>query len=127
LYHNGRRYIPWNFVSVMNVMMKVVLIGVDGATFDLIRPWMTNGDLPNFSAVANDGVEGVLGSVVPTQSVPAWPSFNSGKNPGKHGLFAFNEDVKQDGELVDSSSLPSDRFWDILAAESVTRASLGRS
>jgi predicted AlkP superfamily phosphohydrolase/phosphomutase len=106
-------------------MMKVVLIGVDGATFDLIRPWMTNGDLPNFSAVANDGVEGVLGSVVPTQSVPAWPSFNSGKNPGKHGLFAFNEDVKQDGELVDSSSLPSDRFWDILAAESVTPGVVG--
>lgn len=50
----------------MSEMRKVVLIGVDGATFDLIRPWMANRDLPNFSAVANDGVERVLESVFPT-------------------------------------------------------------
>jgi predicted AlkP superfamily phosphohydrolase/phosphomutase len=109
----------------MSEMRRTVLIGVDGATFDLIRPWVVNGDLPNFSAIANDGVEGVLESVVPTQSVPAWPSFNSGKNPGKHGLFAFNEDVKKEGELVDSFSLPSDRFWNILAAEGITPGVVG--
>lgn len=109
----------------MSEMTKVVLIGVDGATFDLIRPWMANGDLPNFSAVADDGVKGVLESVVPTQSVPAWPSFNSGKNPGKHGLFAFNEDIKQNRELVDSTSLPSHRFWDILARDGIIPGVVG--
>lgn len=102
-------------------MEKTILIGVDGATFDLLEPWMSNGYLPNFAEIDEQGVSQTLETVVPTQSVPAWVSFNSGKNPAKHGLFAFNEDVKRDVEnLIDSSDLPSHRFWDVLAKGGTT-------
>lgn len=104
----------------------VILVGVDGATYDLLGDWMAGGELSNFAAVAENGVSHTLESVVPTQSVPAWPSFNSGKNPAKHGLFAFNEDVKLDGDvLVDSQRLYSPRFWDYLAKDGLTPGILG--
>ena len=107
-------------------MSRVVLVGVDGATYDLLDPWMDDGRLPNFAAVAEAGVADTLESVVPTQSIPAWPSFNTGKNPGKHGLFAFNENVAADGDvLLDSTHLEDHRFWDLLAADGVTPGVLG--
>lgn len=104
----------------------VILVGVDGATYDLLDDWMAGGELPNFAAIAEDGVSYTLESVVPTQSVPAWPSFNSGTNPAKHGLFAFNEDVKGDGDvLVDSRRLHAHRFWDYLAEDGLTPGVVG--
>ncbi|WP_247009106.1 alkaline phosphatase family protein [Halorientalis litorea] len=104
----------------------VILVGVDGATYDLLDDWVASGVLPNFAAIAESGVSHTLESVVPTQSVPAWPSFNSGKNPAKHGLFAFNEDVKGDGDvLVDSRRLHSPRFWDYLADDGMAPGVVG--
>ena len=32
-------------------MKKVVLIGVDGATPDLVEKWMTEGQLPHFQKI----------------------------------------------------------------------------
>ena len=41
---------------------KVALLGLDGATFYLLRPWMEDGTLPN---LANLQKRGPLGSLPP--------------------------------------------------------------
>lgn len=69
--------------------MKIVVIGLDGATFDLIRPWMEEGKLPTFAGLVKSGVSGDLTSVFPPVSPVAWASFLTGKNPGKHGVMDF--------------------------------------
>lgn len=68
---------------------KVVVIGLDGATFKVIRPWIENGQLPNLKEIMTDGVHGELYSTIPPLSPQAWTSFMTGKNPGKHGIFDF--------------------------------------
>ncbi len=69
--------------------MKVLLIGLDGATLDLIKPWACDGKLPTFKKLMSEGSYGNLESVMPTLTVPAWNCLASGKNPGKIGCFGF--------------------------------------
>lgn len=68
---------------------RVVVIGLDSATLDLIRPWAEAGLLPNLACLLNEGASGPLCSTVPALSPPAWVSFMTGKNPGQHGIFDF--------------------------------------
>jgi predicted AlkP superfamily phosphohydrolase/phosphomutase len=70
---------------------KVVVIGLDAATWTLIRPWMAEGSMPNLARLMQGGVSGTLESVMPPITPPAWTSFMTGKNPGKHGIFNFVE------------------------------------
>jgi predicted AlkP superfamily phosphohydrolase/phosphomutase len=66
---------------------KVMVIGLDGATFDLIEPWARAGHLPTLARLMVEGAYGLLGSTVPPMTGPAWTSFMTGKNPGKHGIY----------------------------------------
>ncbi len=66
---------------------KVVVVGLDGATFDLIKPWAKEGHLPILQRIMRDGAHGSLESIVPPMTAPAWTSFATGVNPGKHRLY----------------------------------------
>jgi len=68
---------------------KVFVIGLDGATFELIKPWAEEGSLPNLSRLMSEGVYGDLTSTIHPLSPQAWSSFMTGKNPGKHGIYGF--------------------------------------
>lgn len=70
---------------------KVLVIGLDGATFDLITPWVAEGKLPTLGRLISEGAHGVLESVPNMCSAAAWASFATGKNPGKHGVYWFAE------------------------------------
>ena len=68
---------------------KVLVIGVDGATFDIITPLVQSGDLPNFAKLMARGSYGELKSTMPILSPVAWTTFATGVRPGKHGIFNF--------------------------------------
>ncbi len=70
---------------------RVVVIGLDSATWTVIQPWMSEGSMPNLAKLMKAGVSGRLESVLPPITPPAWTSFMTGKNPGKHGIFHFVE------------------------------------
>jgi predicted AlkP superfamily phosphohydrolase/phosphomutase len=64
-------------------------MGFDGAPYGLINRLLEQGKMPNLKALGSNGVQGPLKSVLPPQSLPAWPSFVSGMNPGRHGVYSF--------------------------------------
>lgn len=70
---------------------RVLVLGLDGATFDLMEPWITQGHLPHLGRLYRGGARSRLRSTVPPITPCAWSSFMTGKNPGKHGLFDFVE------------------------------------
>ncbi|MBI5789568.1 MAG: alkaline phosphatase family protein [Candidatus Schekmanbacteria bacterium] len=70
-------------------MGKVIVIGLDGATFELIKPWVKEGKLPNLAKLMQEGSYGELKSTPEKISPAAWTSFSTGKNPGKHGIYHF--------------------------------------
>jgi len=69
--------------------MKVLVIGLDGVTLDLLGPWIEAGELPNLQKLINEGASGKLRSTLPPISSSSWSSFATGVNPGKHGLVDF--------------------------------------
>jgi predicted AlkP superfamily phosphohydrolase/phosphomutase len=81
---------------------KVLVIGLDGATFDLLDPMMKEGRLPNLSNLIEEGSRGILESTIPPVTIPAWVSMLTGKNPGKLGCFDL---LKQVGYLSEPNSI----------------------
>jgi len=77
-------------------MGRVICIGLDGGTFDLIEPWMEAGYLPALREIAEQGVSARLRSVILPFTPQAWTSFMTGVNPGIHGIFGFKEMRKGD-------------------------------
>ena len=71
----------------------IAIIGLDGATWDLAGPFLDAGDLPVLAGLIARGAHGVLRSTVPPVTFPAWSSFMTGTNPGKHGIFDFTRRV----------------------------------
>jgi len=107
-------------------MSRVLVIGIDGATFDLARPWAEAGDLPNLARLMAEGVHGPLESTLPPVTSPAWPTFATGKNPGKHSVFDFIRPLvasppRRGGgggsqfELVNATSIRAPTLWQILS------------
>jgi predicted AlkP superfamily phosphohydrolase/phosphomutase len=72
-------------------MRRLLIIGLDGATFDLIRPWAEDGKLPNLKGLLDQSSYGPLASTVPPMTFPSWNTFMTGMNPGKHGIYDFTE------------------------------------
>ena len=68
---------------------KALIIGLDGATWTLLRPWIDQGFLPNLARLVREGASGPLTTTIPPVSASAWVSFATGCNPGKHGAFDF--------------------------------------
>lgn len=96
---------------------RVVVIGLDGATFDLICPWATEGKLPTFARFMDKGTWGNLASTVPPVTSPAWPTFSTGKNPGKHGIFDYIRPRQGRFDLVNASAIDSLVLWEILSGK----------
>jgi predicted AlkP superfamily phosphohydrolase/phosphomutase len=97
---------------------RVILLGLDGATFRLLKPWAEDGTLPNFARLFEDASWGELASTIPPTTPPAWAACMTGKNPGKHGIFDFRESPLKypDRPLINLSSIQGRKLWHIYAA-----------
>jgi len=78
----------------------VVVIGLDGADFDLLVPWIEAGELPNLAAFLDRAAVGKLETVYPILSPVCWTSAITGVNPGKHGIFDFQKMVPGSDEPI---------------------------
>jgi predicted AlkP superfamily phosphohydrolase/phosphomutase len=105
---------------------KVVVIGLDGATWDLINPWIDQGYLPVLEKLVARGTRGVLQSTIPPVSPLAWSTFLTGTNPGKHGIYGFIK--RLDGEYRWRAITGSDRagqpLWHYTDAQGLKSAFL---
>lgn len=72
-------------------MNRVLIIGLDGASPQLVDEWAEH--LPNLRSMMARGTHGILESVVPPRSVPAWYCFATGMNPAKIGVFGFSQRI----------------------------------
>ena len=95
--------------------LRCLIIGLDGATFDLIGPWIEDGSLRTLKRLMEEGAYGVLRTEFPPITACAWSSFLTGKNPGKHGIYDFL--YREEGKYT---SRPNNRltrrafdFWQI--------------
>jgi predicted AlkP superfamily phosphohydrolase/phosphomutase len=70
---------------------RVLVVGWDGADWDILDPLLDAGELPALRALSERGRRGVTRSSLPSHSWAAWPTFLTGRDPGGHGVFDILE------------------------------------
>ncbi len=96
---------------------KVIVIGLDGATLDIIRPMKEAGKLPVIAKLMDEGVWGELESTIPPDTAPAWVSMMTGVNPGKHGVFFFLDNLHLNyglGRTLGAADIKFPPIWKVL-------------
>ncbi|HEY2775921.1 MAG TPA: alkaline phosphatase family protein [Candidatus Binatia bacterium] len=106
---------------------RIVLIGIDAGTWDLLDPWMAQGLLPNLARLRDGGVYGNLQSTEVSSSPVLWTSIATGKVPDKTGVTWFVRFPNGLGNPVpvDRSSLKTSPLWRILSRRRIDVAVLG--
>lgn len=74
-------------------MRPLLVCGLDGATFDVLAPLLEAGRMPQLAGLLAEGAGRRLRSTRPPMTFPAWSSFLTGRDPGRHGLFDFTQKV----------------------------------
>ena len=97
---------------------RVFVVGLDGGTFDLIRPWVNQGVLPTFKRLMEEGTSEDLTVELPPGTAPNWPSFMTGKNPGKHGVIYWFSRHRGSWtwSMINSHSIKEKTIWEIVAS-----------
>jgi predicted AlkP superfamily phosphohydrolase/phosphomutase len=80
--------------------MKILVIGLDAATMDLVKPWVDAGHLPELARLMSEGSYTNLLSTPNMHSASAWTSILTGVNPGRHGLYVFSDRDFKTGQQV---------------------------
>lgn len=97
---------------------KVILIGVDAATWHILAPLMEKGKLPNFHTLVTRGSSCPLRTLYPALSPVVWNSISTGKLPGKHGIEGFVVEDSKSGKMVPytSNMRKCKTLWDIMGS-----------
>jgi len=123
VYVPGLEYVCLRFDSSLTIANhnnapSVFVLGIDGASFDLIQPWIDGGELPNLGRMQQEGSFGRMKSCLPPVTCPAWKCYSTGMNPGRLGVFWW---VRVDFEnrrirAHNSLSFRGTELWDYLNA-----------
>ncbi|MBN1341836.1 MAG: alkaline phosphatase family protein [Phycisphaerae bacterium] len=105
---------------------SVLIIGLDGATFDVLDPLMADGRMPNLKSIVDSGTAGVLESTKPPITPAAWTTFMTGKGPGRHGIIDFEKyDVRTNTlEFNHTQAILEKTIWEILSEKGIRVGSI---
>ncbi len=94
---------------------KVVVLGIDGVPYTLLKRFIGDGVMPNLAGLAEKGTLTDMTASIPEVSSTSWSTFMTGVNPGKHGIYGFMELQKGSykWKFPNSTDVSSDTLWDI--------------
>ncbi|RXK46701.1 alkaline phosphatase family protein [Halorientalis pallida] len=97
-------------------MTRTFVVGLDGASWRLLDPWIEAGDLPNLAALREASAWAQHRSCLPPVTFPNWKCYSSGKDPGGFGVFWFERIDLDEGviEVVNGGDYDTAELWDYL-------------
>ncbi len=109
------------------VVKKTIVVGLDGAHFELINPWINKEELPNIKKCIENGAYGDLEVCLPPVTSPNWKCYSTGKNPGKLGIFWWeNIDIKNRRVYFPAKrKMQHKEIWDYLSESGYKVAVIG--
>jgi predicted AlkP superfamily phosphohydrolase/phosphomutase len=103
-------------------MVDTIVLGLDGANWSLLQPWLDDGRLPAIESLRERGTAADLQSCLPPVTCPNWRCYSTGKNPGKLGVYWW-EKIDTDERTLSTptaQSFKSANYWDYLSAAGVS-------
>jgi len=97
---------------------RILIIGIDGASYRVVGPMMRAGRLPNLSLIAKEGVYGpILSYDLPLLSPRIWTTVVTGKGALKHGIHGWVRKTSDEGlaRLNYSFDRNTHALWNILS------------
>lgn len=106
---------------------RVVVIGIDGASWDYLEPLIASGRLPNLARLQRGGAWGRLRSVACHFTPPAWTTLFTGQPPARTGIYSFGRwDARaQAFRMVSARDVAVPAVWDVASAAGLRVASVG--
>jgi len=81
-------------------MHRTIVIGLDGANWPMIQPWIDEGILPHLRTLQETGCWGKCTSCLPVITCPNWKCYSTGKNPGKLGVYRWDRIDTQNRQFI---------------------------
>jgi len=95
---------------------RVIVVGVNGAEWDIIRPLLVRGEMPNLAGVIERGVSGKLRTVSAPNCPKVYSVFETSTPPEENGITGF---VVQ-GTTASTAMLKRTPLWSLLSENGVT-------
>jgi len=95
-------------------MSKVLVIGLDGVSWNILDSMIEQGLMPNLADLKKEYYYGDLESSVPPVTFPAWKCYSTGNDPSEMGVYWWmNADIKNKKfKINNSSSFKGKNIWD---------------
>jgi predicted AlkP superfamily phosphohydrolase/phosphomutase len=105
-----------------SIMTEAIVVGIDGAGFQLLKPWLDDGTLPNLARLMDSGMVAALQTTYPPVTCPAWRCYSTGVNPGKHGVFWWENVDREAGtfSIPTGKDFDAPSVWDYLGEDGLT-------
>lgn len=98
-------------------MKRVVLFGLDGAAFAVLDDLVREGVMPYLGRFLAESSTGVLESVTPPLTPPAWTTLVTGRSPGHHGITGFVQFRSGDSDalhITTSRDVQCETIWSLV-------------
>ncbi|WP_128477658.1 alkaline phosphatase family protein [Halorussus pelagicus] len=91
---------------------RVAFLGIDGVPYSFLKDHFD--EFEHLAALAEEGSSGAIDSIVPPESSACWPSLTTGVNPGKTGVYGFQdrEIGSYDTYVPMGRDVQATRLWD---------------
>ncbi len=106
--------------------MKVLIIGLDGATWDVFDDYVLDNYMPKLKRLRAGGYSGLLRSTDPPVTPAAWTTCITGCQPYTHGVLGFKDYSFDDDRLriSSASSCQVPFIWEQLSKQGYKVASI---
>lgn len=104
---------------------RVVIIGLDGADWEILDRLEADGHIPNLARLRREGASGVLRSQEPMLSPILWTTIATGRSPLDHGIVGFLTARNGRTEPVRSDERRVPAFWEVASAHGRTVGVVG--
>jgi predicted AlkP superfamily phosphohydrolase/phosphomutase len=74
-------------IAMSKTVDRLLVLGLDGATWSVLDPMRSRGLMPNLDALLAGAAHGTLRSIIPPVTTAAWTTMMTGCGPARHGVF----------------------------------------
>jgi predicted AlkP superfamily phosphohydrolase/phosphomutase len=98
---------------------KVLILGIDGGSLEVIEPLVEQGLLPNLGSLLSQSLRGTTTTTWPAHTAPGWSTFVTGRQPGGHGVYQFFGTQERDygARLTGTGDFGCSTIWEWFAQQ----------